>query len=213
MTESCENCVVDPVFKGELGSSSFDPSDPTTWERMPWNEIAVLYDETTDMLKEIEFAGPMINVNASMNLEFYHRQTDFNMNMLAITSANRTFQSPYSGFIGIAPYLHMSEDSRRRNFLYQLKEQNKISNPIVSISQTDGSSVVKFGSFDFELMADRDDFSMLPTVEDSSWAIQTERSYIYSDSNEGMIELFDKPKKFLIDPQVPFIYLPTSIYN
>ena len=65
----------------------------------------------------------------------------------------------------------MSEDSRKRNFLYQLKEQYKISNPTVSISQVDGSSVVKFGSFDIELMADQNDFSMLTTVEDSSWAI------------------------------------------
>ena len=73
MSESCGNCIVDPVYKGELGSHVFDPTKPNTWEHMPWNEIGILFEESTDMLQEVEFAGPMVNVDASMSLEFYHR--------------------------------------------------------------------------------------------------------------------------------------------
>lgn len=85
---------------------------------------------------------------------------------------------------------------------------------MVSIyTQTNGHSVLKFGSYDHEAMLGYSDISIFPTIDKNSWAIRTSWMGVMSNEINGQEEVYNSDHQFLIDPQIPFIYLPSNIYN
>lgn len=70
---------------------------------------------------------------------------------MGVSNSDVPFTTPNSGFIGLEPYTR-DMNAKSKNFMYQLKERNLISQNVVSIytanSPSGNSSIVKFGGWD-----------------------------------------------------------------
>jgi hypothetical protein len=67
-----------------------------------------------------------------MQLWPYHRETTMNnLEIIGVDFSTSVFESSLSGFIGLKPYSWNSEQ-RTKNFMYQLRQQNLITNNIIS---------------------------------------------------------------------------------
>ena len=72
----------------------------------------------------------------------------------------------------------------------------------------DGLSLIKFGSYDKLGMKDKGyDLAIFKTINDRSWAIKSTGAWI------GGHGLYSDDREFLVDPQIPYIYLPAFIFQ
>ena len=89
-------------------------------------EDAILYNEKTDNLVKMDFGGAGVPQIVDMNLLYFDRQTTLDVDVFGVIKANQEFMSPYSGFLGIAPYTALPKQDRHRSFLWQLKDRGII---------------------------------------------------------------------------------------
>jgi hypothetical protein len=78
------------------------------------------------------FSGNEARAEVNMQLWPYHRETTMNnLEIIGVDFSTSVFESSLSGFIGLKPYSWNSEQ-RTKNFMYQLRQQNLITNNIIS---------------------------------------------------------------------------------
>lgn len=85
-----------------------------------------------------------------------------------------TFESRYSGYVGLQPYF-ADEPNKESNFLYQLKKQGLIDSMTVAFYVTlrdqggKRESMIKFGSYDQFGLKDGSELQLLRTVNKRTW--------------------------------------------
>ena len=84
------------------------------------SEAADVYDYKK--LEYITFTGDVHEDTWSTRLPTYTQSFNIDARYFAISSADKTFRSTLSGFIGIQPpAANADEDEKNRNFLHMLK--------------------------------------------------------------------------------------------
>ena len=104
----------------------------------------------------------------------YGRQTLFPAKSFAIEQANNTGLKSkfYAGYMGIGPYTANLED-KRLSFLWQLKDSGFVDHIVVSIYMKNyQESIIKFGSYDKNALADPDEMVVFQTPTSYAWSLR-----------------------------------------
>jgi len=169
-----------------------------------------MYDDKTYELDYLQFYFDLHNAKVSFTLPEYHRSTQLDMKVMGVNSATLNFNSPFSGFLGIAPYTALNPDQRDRSVLWQLKSNGYIDHSTVALyasHREDDLSLIKFGSYDKLGMKDNGyGLRVFKTIDTKSWKLKATYG-----SMTGR-EIFSGDRTFLVDPQIPYIYLPAFDY-
>ena len=127
-------------------------------------------------MQDVQFSGNYMEDN--LLLEFVEgTRESMRVVFYGIISADTTFRSQYSGYLGLAPYT-ASIDFREQslNFMYQLKTNKNIDHNVVSIFtnvdlQDSRESFIKFGSYDKDAIKEGEKLTMIRTMHYSSWIL------------------------------------------
>uniref|UniRef100_A0A7S3IVK7 Peptidase A1 domain-containing protein n=1 Tax=Strombidium inclinatum TaxID=197538 RepID=A0A7S3IVK7_9SPIT len=97
------------------------------------------------------------------------------------------------------------------NFLYMLKDQGLVDHLIVSlwVDSSDGNSLIKFGSWDKHGLKSGSELTVIRTTTQFSYDLRIESATLSGKSifNDGKARLLN------IDPQLPYLYLPSGDFN
>ena len=81
-------------------------------------EQCTLFDSWSKELTNVQFFYDMANSKIQFSLPEYNRTTDLDLKIMGITTASKDFNSPFAGFVGIAPYTALKSDQYDRSFLH-----------------------------------------------------------------------------------------------
>ena len=186
----------------------WDPHDSLT-KRVVSSEIrndtGFIYHDTIngDKMGSNKFEGYTMNDNLEFSFEGKEIDTNVNLNFLAINKAEENFESPYDGYVGLAP-----GGGNEYNLLDQLKDKGHIDHRIVAFytEMHNQDSSIKFGSWDEQGLREGTRLRMIQTTDNESWEVSlTDVSLAQKE-----IELSNQATKALIEPQYPYIYIPES---
>lgn len=126
-----------------------------------------------------------------------------NLNFFAINKAEKDFTSKYDGYVGIGP-----GGNKEHNLIDQLLDKGVIDHKVVAFytdMKTQDSSI-KFGSWDEEGLLKDASLSLVKTFGPDSWSVSLGGVTVVSQ----VMELSDPQTMALLEPAVPYIYVPES---
>jgi hypothetical protein len=130
------------------------------------------------------------------------------------------YKESVAGVLGLAPPL--DQDGESRHFLYQLKEKGVIEHLVFSIfveSYVNGTSDIKFGSYDTERIEEGHSLALINTVNTSTWAMMGKAFKVGSNVKtieDGQTKIkyeesfLDGTRFAFLEPSSPFIYMPPA---
>ena len=129
------------------------------------------------------------------------------------------------GYLGLGPYTgidilasnHLTHDEV---LLYELKEKKHIDHQTVAVYVSNNPSepsMLKFGSYDPEGFANPDDMGVFSTVNYNKWAVETSDMEFTlkkgdTKSTADFHEESFQTGNFLVDPGLPFFYVPAVYF-
>lgn len=119
----------------------------------------------------------------------------------------------FDGFIGLAPYSNKDVQHHDKNFMYQLKKNNRIDHNVAAIyTDLDPNNlelppmiVVKFGGWDSFALAPNENLHVHRTNINTQWSWNTDTHKYISGSVSRDLNL--GVRKIQVNPSVPYIYM------
>lgn len=144
----------------------------------------------------------------SDKVSFSHLGREFGLTprMMAVTGSQTAFSTAYQGYIGLAPPLSLGD--KKTSVLTQAKDAGLIDHLVFSLYTNLDKNIqssIKFGSYDKDALAPSDpEIVYVKTAATDTWALRGYAIIVHYDR----VKSGPTPKQVLINPQLPYMYLP-----
>ena len=140
---------------------------------------------------------------------------EIQFNGLQGTKTGRVYSPFYNGYLGIRPYSFHVE-WKEENFMYKLKMDGIIGRLMAAFyirhedHKPEVQSSIKFGGYDEAGFKDLGSVKTFKTQSVRSWALKAYSTHLWQ--NENTYSILSSNLNLLIDPQLPYLYLPDNAF-
>lgn len=130
--------------------------------------------------------------------------------MLAVTGSQTPFSTPYQAYLGLAPPLSLGD--KQTSILTQAKEAGLIDHLVFSLYTNLDNNVqssIKFGSYDQDALAPGAEVVYVKTKAADTWELRGYAMVVHYDQ----VKTGPTPKVALIEPQLPYLYMPEEDWS
>lgn len=141
-----------------------------------------------------------------IRLEHNDHSSRMQMQFLGIIDTEEELVSQYAGYIGLAP--PKSQEEHMRSFLYNAHKDGLIDKYMFALYtsiRSDVPSSLKFGGYDVSGIKPGEQLTWMHTKENDSWALAARFMIVFDETVQMEA---DQPRVILIEPQMPYMYLP-----